>query len=71
MRIKARCMTLLDEEDDVVSFFVLKNHEMFKIGITVTFEIAECNEFIVSKIARSDFPGNWYMNPFSFTLFQN
>ncbi|OAX44518.1 ARM repeat-containing protein [Rhizopogon vinicolor AM-OR11-026] len=38
VRIRARCMTFLDEEDDTV---------------------AECNEVIVAKIARQDYPLNW------------
>ncbi|KAJ7129521.1 armadillo-type protein [Mycena epipterygia] len=38
MRIRARCFTFLDEEDEL---------------------IAECNEVIVSKIARADYPNNW------------
>ncbi|KAJ6486383.1 armadillo-type protein [Mycena vitilis] len=38
VRIRARCFTFLDEEDDT---------------------IAECNEVIVSKIARLDYPNNW------------
>ncbi|KIM90936.1 hypothetical protein PILCRDRAFT_1173 [Piloderma croceum F 1598] len=37
-RIRARCMTFLDEVDDT---------------------IAECNEFIIARIARTDFPTNW------------
>ncbi|KAJ7684034.1 ARM repeat-containing protein [Mycena rosella] len=38
VRIKTRCFTFLDEEDET---------------------IAECNEVIVSKIARLDYPNNW------------
>ncbi|KAJ7498772.1 armadillo-type protein [Mycena latifolia] len=38
VRIRARCFTFLDEEDEL---------------------IAECNEVIVSKIARFDYPNNW------------
>ncbi|KAJ7765016.1 armadillo-type protein [Mycena maculata] len=38
IRIRTRCFTFLDEEDDT---------------------IAECNEVIVSKIARVDYPNNW------------
>ncbi|KAJ7178998.1 armadillo-type protein [Mycena filopes] len=38
VRIRARCFTFLDEEDET---------------------IAECNEVIVSKIARLDYPNNW------------
>ncbi|KAJ7929923.1 armadillo-type protein [Mycena leptocephala] len=38
IRIRARCFTFLDEEDDM---------------------IADCNEVIVSKIARLDYPNNW------------
>ncbi|KAG6854858.1 hypothetical protein C0991_012048 [Blastosporella zonata] len=38
VRIRNRCLTLLDEEDET---------------------IAQCNRFIVGKIARYDFPSNW------------
>ncbi|KAJ7781094.1 armadillo-type protein [Mycena metata] len=38
VRIRTRCFTFLDEEDDI---------------------IAHCNEVIVSKIARLDYPNNW------------
>ncbi|KAG1752648.1 ARM repeat-containing protein [Suillus paluster] len=38
VRIRVRCMTFFDEEDDT---------------------IAECNEIIVAKIARQDYPMNW------------
>ncbi|KAF7355443.1 Importin N-terminal domain-containing protein [Mycena sanguinolenta] len=38
MRIRERCFTFLDEQDDT---------------------IAECNEVIVAKIARYDYPNNW------------
>lgn len=38
VRIRSRCMTFFDEEDDT---------------------IAECNEVIVAKIARQDYPANW------------
>ncbi|KAH7931251.1 ARM repeat-containing protein [Leucogyrophana mollusca] len=38
VRIRARCMSFFDEEDDT---------------------IAECNQVIVGKIARADFPVNW------------
>lgn len=38
VRIRSRCMTFFDEEDDT---------------------IAECNEVIVAKIARQDYPVNW------------
>ncbi|KAI0938258.1 hypothetical protein AcV5_001092 [Taiwanofungus camphoratus] len=38
VRIRARCLTLLDESDDIIS---------------------ECNEVIVGRISRQDFPQNW------------
>ncbi|KAG1815549.1 ARM repeat-containing protein [Suillus subaureus] len=38
VRIRSRCMTFFNEEDDT---------------------IAECNEVIVAKIARQDYPMNW------------
>ncbi|KAJ7094628.1 armadillo-type protein [Mycena belliarum] len=38
VRIRTRCFTFLDEEDET---------------------IAECNQVIVSKIARLDYPNNW------------
>lgn len=38
VRIRSRCLTFFDEEDDT---------------------IAECNEVIVAKIARQDYPVNW------------
>lgn len=38
VKIRSRCMTFFDEEDDT---------------------IAECNEVIVAKIARQDYPMNW------------
>ena len=31
-------------------------------------KIAECNEFIIAKIARSDFPANWCADPSSSVL---
>jgi hypothetical protein len=34
----------------------------------LAYQIAECNEFIIAKIARSDFPTNWCVGKFSSTM---
>ncbi|KAG6833896.1 hypothetical protein H0H87_007907 [Tephrocybe sp. NHM501043] len=43
-RIRVRCLTLLDEEDETV---------------ITNFPITNCNEYVVAKVARQDFPSNW------------
>jgi len=56
-RIRSRCMTFLHEEDDLVRKVYFQSiHSLFQLCL----QIAECNEVIVAKIARLDYPHNWY-----------
>ncbi len=55
-RIRGRCFALLDEEDEIVGiyFFLLLGDLSDR-----PLQISGCNEIIVSKIARHDFPTPW------------
>ena len=56
-QIRTRTMVLLEEEDATVDLFnVLPNKRSHHWG-----QIAECNTVILSKIARIDYPANWYV----------
>jgi hypothetical protein len=52
-------MTFLDEDDDTAS--ISSQHRFATTIYTSLNKIAECNEVIVGKIARQDYPMNWYL----------
>ncbi len=55
-RIRGRCFALLDEEDEIVGIHIfLRLADLSDRPL----QISGCNEIIVSKIARHDFPTPW------------
>ncbi|CCM04790.1 uncharacterized protein FIBRA_06983 [Fibroporia radiculosa] len=58
-RIRARCLALLDEPDDVVSVSGSVERLQVILILMVLLKIADCNEYIIGRIARHDFPLNW------------
>lgn len=54
-------MTFFDEEDDTASISTQYCFVTTLFIYALLDKVAECNEVIVAKIARQDYPLNWYL----------
>ena len=58
LAVRQRCLSLLGDEDDTVC--IRCSHQRHLVYSPQS-QIEKYNEIILSKIARHDYPNNWYI----------